>query len=77
MILIEPDPDQMGDKLALNNLFITAELPSGDDRTKLEVVRYSEVGQSQAVATGQRGMAFESTRNVAAMRLLPILFLYI
>jgi len=67
MILITPDPELMGNDPILNNLFMKAELVSGDKRTNLEVIGYSEVGQSQEASLGQRGMAFESAANLAAL----------
>lgn len=67
MIVVSPDLSLMGNDPILNNLFMQAELVSGDKRTNLEVVGYSEVGQSQEASLGQRGMAFESAENLAAL----------
>ena len=67
MILIEVDGELMGERPALNNLFISAELISGDTKTPVVVVGYSEIGKAQEAAQGQRGMAFESATDIAAM----------
>ena len=66
-ILIAPDPDKMGEDPALNKLYITAKLASGDSSKDLVVSGYSEIGQDKSTMTAQSGTAFQSAANVEAM----------
>lgn len=66
-IIIVPALDMMNFDMPLNNLYINAELTSGDSKTNLEVVGYSEIGKAQNAALAQQGMAFQSTKNVVTM----------
>jgi len=66
-VLIAPDPDKMGEDPALNKLYITAKLASGDSSKDLVVTGYSEIGQDKSTMTAQSGAAFQSAANVEAM----------
>ena len=66
-VLIAPDPDKMGEDPALNKLYITAKLASGDSSKDLVVSGYSEIGQDKSTMTAQSGTAFQSAANVEAM----------
>jgi len=66
-VLIAPDPDKMGEDPALNKLYITAKLASGDSSKDLVVSGYSEIGQDKSTMTAQSGAAFQSAANVEAM----------
>lgn len=66
-LVIIPDPDLMGNDLPLNNLYMSAALSSEDKNQNVEVKGYSEVGTDKAAMTSQRGMAFQTTRNVTNM----------
>lgn len=68
-LIIEPAIDLMNLDMALNNLYINAELASGDTRTPLEVIGYSEIGKAQNAALAQQGMAFQSVNNLVALML--------
>ena len=68
-LIIVPQFKMMDEDMPLNNLFINAELTSGDQKTPLEVIGYSEIGKAQNAALGQQGMAFQSTKNIIAMML--------
>jgi hypothetical protein len=46
-ILIIPDPSLMGDNPALNKLYVTAKLASGDSSKDVVVTGYSEVGKDK------------------------------
>ena len=66
-IIVVPDWGMMNFDMPLNNLYINAELASGDSKTNLEVVGYSEIGKAENAALAQQGMAFQSTKNVVTM----------
>lgn len=66
-ILIEPDPEKMGDDPALNKLYVTAKLASGDTSKDVVVTGYSEIGQDKSKMAAQAGTAFQSAANVQAM----------
>lgn len=66
-ILIIPDPSLMGDNPALNKLYVTARLASGDSSKDVVVTGYSEVGKDRAAMPAQSGTAFQSAANVEAM----------
>jgi hypothetical protein len=66
-IAIEPSPDDMGDDPALNKLYITARLASGDSTKDLPVVGYAEVGKDKSTMAAQTGTAFQTAANVQAM----------
>jgi len=65
-IVIKPVRELMGQDMALNKLFITAELISGNEKRNLEVIGYSEVGKDKEDAQSQRALAFQSTQNLIA-----------
>ena len=67
MIVIIPDPKQMGDVAGLNKLFMSAELHAKDAKSNVEVQGYSEIGKDRSTTAAQRGMAFESAANLQAM----------
>ena len=62
-----PYPRSMGEEPALNKLFITAKLTSGDSTKDVVVTGYSEVGKDKSAMPAQAGTAFESAGNVEAM----------
>jgi hypothetical protein len=64
---VMPDPDSMDDDLALNKMFITAKLTSGDSTRDVVVTGYSEVGKDKEAMAAQVGVAFQSAANVEAM----------
>ncbi len=66
-ILIVPVAGKMGDDPALNKLYVTAKLASGDSSKDLVVTGYSEIGQDKSAMTAQSGTAFQSAANVEAM----------
>jgi hypothetical protein len=66
-ILIVPVAEKMGDDPALNKLYVTAKLASGDSSKDLVVTGYSEIGQDKSAMTAQSGTAFQSAANVEAM----------
>jgi hypothetical protein len=66
-VLIAPDPEKMGEDPALNKLYITAKLASGDSSKDLVVTGYSEIGKDKSSMTAQSGAAFQSAANVEAM----------
>jgi len=62
-----PDPTSMGEEPALNKIFITAKLTSGDTSKDVVVTGYSEVGKDKEAMAAQAGTAFQSAANVEAM----------
>jgi len=66
-VVIIPDlhPDIVGYDLPLNKLYMSAVLSSEDKNQTIEVIGYSEVGKDRATMAAQRGMAFETTANIA------------
>ena len=66
-ILIAPDGEKMGDDPALNKLYVTAKLASGDTSKDLVVTGYSVIGQDKSTMAAQSGTAFQSAANVEAM----------
>ena len=66
-ILIAPDGEKMGDDPALNKLYVTAKLASGDASKDVVVSGYSVIGQDKSTMAAQSGTAFQSAANVEAM----------
>jgi uncharacterized protein (DUF934 family) len=66
-ILIVPDDKLMGEDPALNKLYITAKLASGDSSKDIPVMGYSVIGKDQAAMAAQSATAFQSAANVQAM----------
>jgi hypothetical protein len=64
LLVVIPDINLMGSDLALNKLFITAQLVSGGKKSNVEVVSYSEVGKDQSTSAAQKGTAFESAQDI-------------
>ncbi|HEY2170686.1 MAG TPA: Ig domain-containing protein, partial [Candidatus Angelobacter sp.] len=58
-IVILPIAGLMGDDVALNKLFITAKLASGDSSKDVPVIGYSEIGKDKATMASQTATAFE------------------
>jgi hypothetical protein len=65
-LVIVIDPEALGQNLPFNQVFISAQLGFGDQQKNLEVEGYSKVGEAKENTAAQRGMAFESARNVQA-----------
>jgi hypothetical protein len=63
-LVIVPDPELIGTDATINNLFLSAELASGDSKKSLEVTSYSEVGKDKAGSGAQQGMAFQSADEI-------------
>ncbi len=68
-IVVFPDGNLMGTEPALNKLYISAVLASGNHTKAVSVAGYSEVGEPKATSEAQRGMAFESAANLQNMLL--------
>src|SRR5262249_40062964 len=66
-LVIVPDGLKMGDDPALNKLFMTAKLASGDTSKDIPVIGYAEIGRDRATMASQSGAAFQSAANVQAM----------
>ncbi len=61
-IVIVPAPEN--EDLLLNNLYMTAQLVSGDKSSNIEVKNYSEIGEDKADSNAQLGASFETARNM-------------
>jgi hypothetical protein len=68
-IEILPDRQLLGAGPALNKIYITAKLASGDTSKDVVVTGYSEVGKDKASMGSQSATAFQSAANVGAMLL--------
>jgi len=66
-LVIVPDGSKMGDDPALNRLYMTAKLASGDTSKDIPVIGYAEIGRDRATMASQSGAAFQSAANVQAM----------
>jgi hypothetical protein len=66
-LVIVPDGHKMGDDPALNKLYMTAKLASGDTSKDIAVTGYAEIGKDKASMASQSGAAFQSAANVEAM----------
>ncbi|HET7107502.1 MAG TPA: putative Ig domain-containing protein [Candidatus Acidoferrum sp.] len=66
-IVVVPNGNLMGDDPALNKLYMTAKLSSGDTSKDLPIVGYAEIGKDKASMATQAGAAFQSAANVQAM----------
>ncbi|HXJ15456.1 MAG TPA: hypothetical protein VNH19_24550 [Candidatus Limnocylindrales bacterium] len=66
-IVIVPNGSKMGDDPALNKLYMTAKLSSGDTSKDVPVIGYAEIGIDKASMATQTGAAFQSAANVQAM----------
>lgn len=66
-IVIVPDPERMDPDMPLNKLYMVAELASKDVRNTVQIEGYSEIGKDRATVEAQKGMAFQSARNIQAM----------
>ena len=65
-IVINLDRLRMGQDLPFNKVFISAQIGLGDQQKNLEVEGYSMVGVAKENTAAQRGVAFQSVRDVQA-----------
>jgi len=65
-IVIVLDRHALGQNIPFNKVFMTAQLGFGDQQKNLEIEGYSKIGVAKDDTAAQRGMAFESVRNVQA-----------
>lgn len=66
-LVILPDVDLMNEDMPLNKLFMSAFLEPSN--TPVEVIGYAEIGQARATGEAQRGMSFQSIKNIQSMLL--------
>jgi len=66
-IVIQIDPTHFGPDLALNGLFMTAELSRVDGPVKVEVLNYSEVAADPKTQASQAGVALRTASDVHVM----------